>query len=135
MTELIQTGLAVAESKLAGVAKVIGDVVGEDLHRTFDAGTRGDRGLCGATEVRIVEVHEPVRGCTNLPALPELFPCLDGAVGAHQHEHCADGFSVANDDAVNSTDLTRFGLYAEPAGSTDKRHCAFVAGAGDFERG
>jgi hypothetical protein len=55
-------------------------------------------------------------------------------VRTHEHQHCADRFTVADDHAVDPADFARFGLNAQPARGTDKSHGAFVSGARDLKR-
>ena len=79
VTELVEARVAVVEAQLTGVPEVLGHVVTEDLERALDASARGDGRLRRASEVRVVEVHEAVRGRPHLAALAQLLPRGDAS--------------------------------------------------------
>ena len=133
VTEFVEARFAVAQPKFSRVTKVIGNVVGQDLHGAFDPRAGGDGGLSGPAQVGVVEIHETVRRRANFSPLTELFPCFDGAVRPHEDEHRADRFAVTDNDTVDSTNFACFGLDAEAAGGTDECHGALVPWARYFE--
>ncbi len=135
MAQLVEAGVPEAQAEVARVLEVLGDVRAEDLHGPLDARARGDGGLGGSAEVRVIEVDEAVRGGAHLAALAHLLPVDDRALRAHDAEHLPDGVAVADDDAVDAAHLARLGADVEAAGGADERHRRLVAGAGDLERG
>src|SRR5688572_8726504 len=62
LTELLQRRLAELQPQPTGDEQVLRGVVGQDLQRPLDAGTRGHGRTGGAAQVRVVEVGQAVGG-------------------------------------------------------------------------
>ena len=135
LAELLERGLLVLDPQAARELEVVGHLVTEDLQGPLDAGTGGDRGARGASQVGVVEVGQAVGGGPHLAAHPPLLPGHERLVGAEAGEQLADGVAVADHHAIDATDLAGLRGDAEPAGDTDERERGLGAGAGDLERG
>src|SRR3954451_9383943 len=134
LAELLEGGLLVLESQVAGHLEVIGDLVGEDLQGSLHTGTRGDSGARRAPQVRVVEVREPVGRRAHLAAHPALLPGHQRLVRAEPGEQHSDGVAVADDHPVDSPDLTCLGLNPQSAGRTDERERRLGTRAGHLQR-
>src|SRR5215218_1707396 len=130
LTQLLQRGLPELQAQPAGHEQVLGSVVGEDLQGPLDAGAGRDGRTRRATEVRVVEVGQPVRRGPDLAAHPPLLPGEDGVVRAHAGQQRADCVAVPDDDAVESAHLARLGRDVQPAGCADERHGRLRSRAG-----
>jgi hypothetical protein len=113
---------------------MVRDLVAEDLQRALHPGARGDGSPCGAAQVRVVEVGQPVRGRPHLAAHAPLLPGHQAAVRAEPGQQCSDGVAIADDDAVHAAYLAGLAGDAEAPGGSDQRERRLRARAGHLER-
>src|SRR5674476_1608544 len=132
--ELFQGGLLVLQTECSGREQVPRYVLAEDLECAAHAHPGGYGRVGRPAKVGVVEVGQPVRRCTYLAAYAALFPGQHRLMGSEAGEHGGDGVAVADDDAVDATDVTRLGDDPEAPGGTYERQRRLLTGAGHLHR-
>src|SRR5699024_5213334 len=132
--QLLQRRLPIRQPAITRHEQVLRNGLVEYLHRALDPGSRGHRGTGGATQVRIVEVRQAVRGRPHLTTYPAFLPGQHARMRAQPGQQRTNGVPIANHDTVDTAYLPGFRLHIEPARGPHQRERRLRAGTGDLER-
>ena len=134
LAQLFEAGLLVLQAQQTSRAQMVRHVLAQNLQRAFHTSPRRDRGASRATQVRVVEVSQPVRRGLDLSPHPAFFPLQQRLVGTQPGQHRGDGVTVADDDAVHPAHLAGLGADIEAARSAHEGERGLRAGARDLHR-
>src|SRR6266571_4388388 len=132
--QFLQRRLAVLQPQLPGAGQMVRGVVAEDLQGAGDPGSGGHRGARRAAQIGVVEVGQPVRGGTDLPADPPFLPGQHAGMRAQPGEQVRDRVAVLDHHAVHAAYIAGLRGDPDPPGGAHQRQRRLRAGAGDLQR-